>query len=83
MRSTTWKASPCARAPDGEILITMISDDNFNSFLQRTVLLEFALPPSRRAPSKRSTAPADAVPADPIAHDDRRAKTVTRLTGEV
>ncbi len=29
---------------DGEILITMISDDNFNAILQRTVLIEFALP---------------------------------------
>jgi hypothetical protein len=29
--------------PRGETLVTMISDDNFNSFLQRTVLLEFAL----------------------------------------
>ncbi|HKZ97087.1 MAG TPA: hypothetical protein VJ045_08915, partial [Hyphomicrobiaceae bacterium] len=27
----------------GETLITMISDDNFNKVLQRTVLLEFAL----------------------------------------
>jgi hypothetical protein len=29
--------------PGGETLITMISDDNFNRLLQRTVLLEFAL----------------------------------------
>lgn len=28
--------------PGGETRITLISDDNFNSFLQRTVLLEFA-----------------------------------------
>ncbi len=30
---------------DGETLITLISDDNFNKLLQRTVLLEFALKP--------------------------------------
>ena len=28
----------------GETLLTLISDDNFNSLLQRTVLLQFALP---------------------------------------
>lgn len=28
---------------DGETLVTLISDDNFNKLLQRTVLLEFAL----------------------------------------
>lgn len=27
--------------PDGETRVTLISDDNFNAFLQRTVLLEF------------------------------------------
>jgi len=30
-------------APTGEIIVTMISDDNFNHGLQRTVLLQFAL----------------------------------------
>lgn len=30
-------------APSGEIIITMISDDNFNHGLQRTILLQFAL----------------------------------------
>lgn len=30
--------------PAGEMLITIISDDNFNHSLQRTVLLQFALP---------------------------------------
>lgn len=29
--------------PDREIILTLISDDNFNHFLQRTVLLQFAL----------------------------------------
>jgi hypothetical protein len=29
---------------NGEIVLTLISDDNFNEFLQRTVLLQFALP---------------------------------------
>jgi hypothetical protein len=31
------------RGTRGETLLTLISDDNFNSFLQRTVLLQFAL----------------------------------------
>ncbi len=30
--------------PQGETILTLISDDNFNSLLQRTVLLQFALP---------------------------------------
>lgn len=29
--------------PDGEAVLTLISDDNFSSFLQRTILLQFAL----------------------------------------
>lgn len=32
-----------SRGTDGETLLTVISDDNFNPFLQRTVLLQFAL----------------------------------------
>jgi hypothetical protein len=46
---------------NGETLITMISDDNFNNLLQRTVLLEFALPgdalisASGRAPATAAT----------------------------
>lgn len=31
------------RGPGGETVLTMISDNNFNSFLQRTVLLQFTL----------------------------------------
>ncbi|MEQ1611552.1 MAG: esterase-like activity of phytase family protein, partial [Hyphomicrobiaceae bacterium] len=31
------------RSATGETILTMISDNNFNSFLQRTVLLQFAL----------------------------------------
>ena len=31
-------------SPDGEPVITLISDDNFNRGLQRTLLLQFALP---------------------------------------
>jgi hypothetical protein len=31
--------------PDGGTLITLISDDNLNHLLQRTILLQFALPP--------------------------------------
>ncbi len=32
--------------PNGEVRLTLVSDDNFNRFLQRTILLEFALIPS-------------------------------------
>jgi hypothetical protein len=31
------------RGPRGETVVTLISDDNFNRFLQRTVLLQFTL----------------------------------------
>jgi hypothetical protein len=29
--------------PKGETVVTLISDDNFNQFLQRTILLQFTL----------------------------------------
>jgi hypothetical protein len=31
------------RTPKGETILTLISDDNFNTFLQRNILLQFAL----------------------------------------
>lgn len=31
-----------SREPDGTLILTMISDDNFNRLLQRTILLQFA-----------------------------------------
>jgi len=34
------------READGTVLLTVISDDNFNTVLQRTLLLQFALPPA-------------------------------------
>jgi hypothetical protein len=51
--------------PDGELLITMISDDNFNTFLQRTVLLEFALP----AEAPASAGAEDATPKNAAARE--------------
>lgn len=33
----------------GETIVTLMSDDNFNHFLQRTVLLQFAIPPDALA----------------------------------
>ncbi len=39
MEGLTWH-----RAASGEIVLTLISDDNFNHFLQRTLLLQFTLP---------------------------------------
>ncbi len=42
------------RGAAGELVITMISDNNFNRILQRTVLLQFALaPPPTEAASRR------------------------------
>ena len=32
-----------SRGASGETVLTLISDDNFNHFLQRTVLLQFTL----------------------------------------
>ncbi len=40
------------RLKSGDILITMISDDNFNSFLQRTILLQFLLSDARQAKAR-------------------------------
>lgn len=37
------EALALSRGPDGEAVVTLISDDNFNHFLQRTVLLQFTL----------------------------------------
>jgi hypothetical protein len=37
-------------APNGDTILTLMSDDNFNSMLQRTLLLQFTLP--ARAPSR-------------------------------
>jgi hypothetical protein len=37
---------------NGETLLTLISDDNFNTLLQRTILLQFALPSGVRAEGK-------------------------------
>ena len=31
------------RGARGETVVSLISDDNFNSFLQRTIFLQFAL----------------------------------------
>lgn len=39
------------RGPRGETIITLISDDNFNSILQRTLLLQFALAGTQTAAS--------------------------------
>lgn len=37
------------RGTAGETVVTLISDDNFNSFLQRTILLQFTLEPDAQA----------------------------------
>lgn len=35
--------------PGGEIIITLLSDDNYNTVLQRTILLQFAITPEQLA----------------------------------
>lgn len=39
----------------GETIITVISDDNFNTFFQRTVLLQFALDPKKKTKAVTAT----------------------------
>jgi hypothetical protein len=41
----------------GETILTLISDDNFNRFLQRTVLLQFALTDRKTARAMDGAAP--------------------------
>ncbi len=41
-----------SRGSSGETIITMISDDNFNHFLQRTLLLQFALKDAKTAKTR-------------------------------
>ena len=45
-----------SREPDGTLILTMISDDNFNRLLQRTILLQFAYhnDPAKRVAMARS-----------------------------
>lgn len=38
-----------ARSANGDVILTVISDDNFNTFLQRNLLLQFALPSAKTA----------------------------------
>jgi hypothetical protein len=42
------------RGPKGETVLTIISDDNFNHVLQRTVLLQFTLPDAGIADASKS-----------------------------
>lgn len=48
-----------SEGPSGETVITLISDDNFNRFLQRTLLLQFALKETRTARAAEDAAPKD------------------------
>jgi hypothetical protein len=54
--------------PNGETLVTLISDDNFNKLLQRTVLLEFALDGGGGEKAAGAAPPEaqDAAPAGPL-----------------
>lgn len=40
------------RGPRGENVLTLISDDNFNGFLQRTILLQFTLHPESQSSAR-------------------------------
>jgi hypothetical protein len=40
------------RGPRGETVLTLMSDDNFNGFLQRTILLQFELLPNGQAAAR-------------------------------
>ena len=40
------------RLPDGEVLVTMISDDNYNHILQRTLLLQFTVDDNGQAKAR-------------------------------
>ena len=40
------------RTPGGQIVLTLVSDDNFNHFLQRTLLLQFTLADEGRAAAR-------------------------------
>lgn len=46
-----------SRTAAGETVITLISDDNFNRFLQRTVLLQFTLADEKTARATKGAAP--------------------------
>lgn len=41
------------RTPAGQTILTLMSDDNFNSFLQRTILLQFAIADDPAAAARR------------------------------
>lgn len=45
-----------SRSAEGETVVTMISDDNYNRFLQRTVLLQFTLKPAETADASTAQA---------------------------
>jgi len=45
------------RTKSGDVLITMISDDNFNHVIQRNVLLQFLLSDSRQAKARQPMKP--------------------------
>lgn len=51
------------READGTLVVTMISDDNFNALLQRTVLLQFAWPQGKTAPPGKTGPAMDGVAA--------------------
>lgn len=44
MQIDNMEGLAATRTQSGRVLLTLISDDNFNSYLQRTLLLQFALP---------------------------------------
>lgn len=54
MEIDNLEALAITEGADGETVITLMSDDNFNRFLQRTVLLQFTLKDAPRREAKRT-----------------------------
>lgn len=55
------EALAVSRSADGETVVTMMSDDNFNRFLQRTLLLQFTLKETQTARATEDAAPQEKI----------------------
>lgn len=55
------EALAVSRGSEGEIVVTMMSDDNFNRFLQRTLLLQFTLEETQTARATESATPQEKI----------------------
>lgn len=55
------EALAVSRGRDGETVVTMMSDDNFNRFLQRTLLVQFTLKETQTARATEGAAPQEEI----------------------